>query len=102
MDHSWQGLSATETSMVSDLSFNPLTYMVDKQNEAELRMEALTVQEAGEKQQRETRTGSVSAVVGQQEDSDLTSLAGMLKFVNQTLAMQEDPSVWSSTERVQT
>lgn len=82
--------------MVSDLSFNPLTYMMDRQNDAELSMEALTVQEADDEQQRETRRGSVGALVGRQEDSDLTSLTGTLKFVKQTLAMQEDPSVWSS------
>lgn len=92
VDHSWQGLSTTETTAASDLSFNPLTYMVDKHTESS--MEALSVQEAESREH-------VSTTMGQEEDVDLTSLTGMLKFVNQTLAMQEDPSVWSSTEQGQ-
>ncbi|XP_037537935.1 coiled-coil domain-containing protein 18 [Nematolebias whitei] len=95
VDHSWQGLSAAETTLLSDLSFNPLTYMVDKQDNTESSMEAVLVQEA-------ERREPVSATMGQEEDVDVTSLTGMLKFVNQTLAMQEDPSVWSSTEQGQT
>lgn len=95
MDLSWQGLSATETTAVSDLSFNPLTYMVDKQDNTQSSMEAVLVQET-------ERREPVSAATGQEEDVDVTSLTGMLWFVNQTLAMQEDPSAWSSTEQVQT
>lgn len=52
----WQGLSHTELSSSSDMTFNPLTYMLD-----------------GE----------------EPEEPDMDSLSGMLRFVNQTLALQE-------------
>ncbi|XP_022610747.1 coiled-coil domain-containing protein 18 [Seriola dumerili] len=71
VDRSWQGLSVMETTPTSDLSFNPLTYMVDKQDDGNPNME--------------------------EEEVDMSSLTGMLRFVNQTLAMQEDRSLWSST-----
>ncbi|TST47734.1 Coiled-coil domain-containing protein 18 [Bagarius yarrelli] len=53
---SWQGLNHTELSSNSDMTFNPLTYMLD-----------------GE----------------EPEEPEMNSLSGMLRFVNQTLAMQE-------------
>ncbi|XP_053507325.1 coiled-coil domain-containing protein 18 isoform X1 [Ictalurus furcatus] len=52
----WQGLSHTELSSGSDVTFNPLTYMLD-----------------GE----------------EPEEAEMDSLSGMLRFVNQTLALQE-------------
>lgn len=80
-----------EATAASDLSFNPLTYRVDKRDDINLSMEDSSVQQGDEEQASE----SVSTLVGQQED--MSSLTGMLKFVNQTLAMQEDPSLWTST-----
>ncbi|TNN69827.1 Cytoskeletal protein Sojo [Liparis tanakae] len=90
-DHSWQGLSNMEATATSDLSFNPLTYRVDKRDDINLSMEDGSVRRGDEEQASECE----STLVGQQED--MSSLTGMLKFVNQTLAMQEDPSLWSST-----
>lgn len=84
-DLSWQGLSAAEASASSDSSFNPLTYMVDRDDV----------------QQSESRRESESTLVGQEEEEDMGSLTGMLKFVHQTLALQEDPSVWSSGTKTQ-
>lgn len=55
----WQGLSHTELSSGSDMTFNPLTYMLD-----------------GE----------------EPEEAEMDSLSGMLRFVNQTLALQEQHS----------
>lgn len=81
-EHSWQRLSATEASVVSDVSFDPLTYVLD-QREAGSTLEG-----------DESRRESASAVEGQE---DMSSLTGMLRFVNQTLAMQEDPSAWTCT-----
>lgn len=52
----WQGLSNTELSSSSDMTFNPLTYMLDAE---------------------------------EPEESHMDSLSGMLRFVNQTLALQE-------------
>lgn len=98
VDTSWQGLSGVEATATSDLSFNPLTYMADKQDDRNLNMEATSMQEVDEEQTSESRRGSVCTLVGRQEDEvDTSSLTGMLRFVNQTLAMQEDPSLWSST-----
>lgn len=94
-DHSWQGLNASEASAESDGSFNPLTYMVDKPDNTNISMEA------EDEQHIESRRESVSTLVGQEEEVDMSSLTGMLKFVNQTLAMQEDPSAWSSTKQIQ-
>lgn len=97
VDHSWQGLSGVEATTTSDLSFNPLTYMVDEQDDRKLNMEATWLQEGEGEQETESRRESVSTLVGQEEEVDMNSLTGMLRFVNQTLAMQEDPSLWSST-----
>ncbi len=97
VDHSWQGLSAMEATATSDLSFNPLTYMADKHDDRNL--EATSMQEGDDEQGSESRRESVCTLVGQEEEeeADMSSLTGMLRFVNQTLAMQEDPSLWSST-----
>lgn len=101
VDHSWQGLNTTEATVTSDLSFNPLTYMADKRDDGH--MEATSMQEGDEEQTSESRRESVCTLVGQQEEQlDMSSLTGMLRFVNQTLAMQEDPSLWSSTGLSQT
>lgn len=108
VDHSWQGLSATEATATSDLSFNPLTYMTDKpeghgregDEDRNLNMGATLMQEEEDKG-RDLRRESVDTLVGEEEE-DLGSLTGMLRFVNQTLAMQEDPSLWSSTGLSQT
>lgn len=95
-DHSWRGLNASEASAESDGSFNPLTYMVDKADNTNISMEAQ------DEQHSESRRESVSTLVGQEEEvEDMSSLTGMLKFVNQTLALQEDPSAWSSTKQIQ-
>lgn len=53
---SWQGLNHMELSSSSDMTFNPLTYMLDRE---------------------------------EPEEPDMDSLSGMLRFVNQTLALQE-------------
>ncbi|XP_062844063.1 coiled-coil domain-containing protein 18 isoform X2 [Trichomycterus rosablanca] len=55
----WQGLSHPDQSCTSEMTFNPLTYMLD-----------------GEEPQ----------------EPELDSLSGMLRFVNQTLALQEQHS----------
>lgn len=105
VEHSWQGLSAVEATATSDLSFNPLTYMVDKQGDGSLNMEATSMQEGDDERTSESRRESVCTLVGQEEgveEVDMSSLTGMLRFVNQTLAMQEDPSLWSSTGISQT
>nr|XP_020471831.1 coiled-coil domain-containing protein 18 isoform X2 [Monopterus albus] len=101
LDYSWQGLSAAEATATSDLSFNPLTYMVDKQHEGSPNMEATSMEEGGSEWLKESRRESQCTLVGEEEEVDLSSLTGMLKFVNQTLAMQEDLSLQSSTEGCQ-
>lgn len=89
--------------MTSDLSFNPLTYMVDRRDDVNLNTDATSVQERDDEQTSESRRESVCTLVGQEEEEeDMSSLTGMLRFVNQTLAMQEDPSLWSSTGLSQT
>lgn len=97
VEHSWQGLSGVEATTTSNLSFNPLTYMVNEQDNGKLNMEATLMQEGEGEQETESRRESVSTLVGQEEEVDMNSLTGMLRFVNQTLAMQEDSSLWSST-----
>ncbi|KAL0966688.1 hypothetical protein UPYG_G00298450 [Umbra pygmaea] len=79
LDLSWQGLSRPEDASASDLSFNPLTYMVDR-----------TAEEVDPGVDLPPRQQT-------QEEMDMSSLTGMLRFVNQTLALQEDPSLWGST-----
>ncbi|KAJ8011364.1 hypothetical protein DPEC_G00057380 [Dallia pectoralis] len=80
-DLSWQGLSRLDATS-SDLSFNPLTYMVDDKGVVEER----------------NGTGGESLLGRQtQEEVDMSSLTGMLRFVNQTLALQDDPSLWGSS-----
>lgn len=98
VDQSWQGLSAMEATGTSNHSFNPLTYMVDEQEEGNLNLEPSMQERAGE-QTSESRRESVSTLVGEEEEKvdDMSTLTGMLRFVNQTLAMQEDPSLWSAT-----
>lgn len=86
-----------EATATSDLSFNPLTYMTDKHDDRNLNMEATSMQEGDDERASESRRESVCTLVGQEEEEDMSSLTGMLRFVNQTLAMQEDPSLWSST-----
>lgn len=70
---------------------------MDEQDDRKLNMEATWLQEGEGEQETESRRESVSTLVGQEEEVDMNSLTGMLRFVNQTLAMQEDPSLWSST-----
>lgn len=98
VDQSWQGLSAMEATGTSNHSFNPLTYMVDEQDEGNLSREPSMQERAGERTS-ESRRESVSTLVGEEEEKvdDMSTLTGMLRFVNQTLAMQEDPSLWSTT-----
>ncbi|KAF3858777.1 hypothetical protein F7725_011978 [Dissostichus mawsoni] len=50
-----------------------------------------------EEQISESRRESVNTLVGEEVEGDMSSLTGMLRFVNKTLAMQEDASLWSST-----
>ncbi|KAM6989144.1 coiled-coil domain-containing protein 18 [Tautogolabrus adspersus] len=90
VDHSWQGLSAAEATATPDLSFNPLTYMLDKHDDRDLQ------EEEDEEQTSESRRESVNTLVPE-EEKNTSNLTGMMKFVNQTLAMQEDPTLWSST-----
>ncbi|KAM6948763.1 LOW QUALITY PROTEIN: coiled-coil domain-containing protein 18 [Aplochiton taeniatus] len=101
-DHSWQGLGLMESTVASDLSFNPLTYMVDKleeEEEEEGDPQREGSQDLEEGQERDPRR---EAILGHAQDEgevggDMSSLTGMLRFVNQTLAMQEDTTLWSST-----
>ncbi|XP_060762488.1 coiled-coil domain-containing protein 18 isoform X2 [Neoarius graeffei] len=58
----WQGLSHTHLSSSSDMTFNPLAYMLDGEEPEE------------------------------PEEPGMDSLSGMLRFVNQTLALQEQHS----------
>lgn len=81
VEQSWQDFGAPEASAASDLSFNPLTYAA----------------EGVQEQASESRRESVSTLVGQEEVEDMSTLTGLLRFVNQTLAKQDDPSLWSST-----
>lgn len=102
VDHSWQGLSAMEATATSDHSFNPLTYMVDEQDDGNLDTEATSTREGAKEQTSESGRESVCTLVGEEEAGHMSTLTGMLRFVNQTLAMQEDPSLWSSTGRSET
>lgn len=97
-DHSWQGLNDMEATAGPDFSFNPLTYRVEKKEHVNPDMEAASMLDSDEEQRRD----SVCTLVGQVEEGDMSSLTGMLRFVNQTLAMQEDPSLWSATGLSQT
>ncbi|KAM8849404.1 coiled-coil domain-containing protein 18 isoform 2-T5 [Spinachia spinachia] len=100
-DHSWKGLNDMEATATPDLSFNPLTYMVEKREPVNRDMEDASMQDSGDEQRSESRRESVCTLVGQ-EEVDMSSLTGMLRFVNQTLAMQEDPSLWNATGLSQT
>ncbi|XP_077393979.1 coiled-coil domain-containing protein 18 [Festucalex cinctus] len=83
VDHSWQGLSSAEPASSCELSFDPLTYMVGDSSSSNDR----TIVEEGEDEQ-----------VGSDTPAEhVSSLKGMLQFVNQTLANQEDSSLWSSS-----
>lgn len=99
VDQSRQGLSAVDSTATSDCSFNPLTYKVDTAEGTTLDLEASAHQEGV----RESRRESVCTLVGEkEEETDKNTLTGMLRFVNQTLAMQEDPSLWSSSGQSET
>ncbi|KAM9789151.1 coiled-coil domain-containing protein 18 [Neosynchiropus ocellatus] len=82
VDLSWHALGAMDAT--SDGSFDPLTYNVTNASAY------LSLTEGAE---REHESGE-STLVG--EDGDLSSLTGMLRFVNQTLAKQEVLSQTSS------
>lgn len=97
VDYSRQGLSAVDATATSDCSFNPLTYKVDTADNTFLDMEASANQEGASESRRE----SVCTLVGEKEE-EMNTLTGMLKFVNQTLAMQEDPFIWSSSGQSET
>lgn len=97
VDHSWQGLTSADASQTSDLSFNPLTYMVENQDETKynttLRLER------DEEQGCDSRRELMGTLVAPDKDEamdNVSTLTGMLRFVNQTLAMQDDLSLWSS------
>ncbi|XP_008431594.1 coiled-coil domain-containing protein 18 [Poecilia reticulata] len=95
-DQSWRGLSATEASATSDASFDPLTYMGDKPNDADVCAEAPAGRQGDDQPLTESRRESEGTLVGEDEgEMGMSSLTGMLRFVNQTLAMQQDPSPWS-------
>lgn len=81
----------------SECSFNPLTYKVDTADDTFLELEAAANQEGASESRRE----SVCTLVGGKEE-EMKTLTGMLKFVHQTLAMQEDPSLWSSSQQSET
>lgn len=100
VDHSRQGPSAVDTTATSDCSFNPLTYKVDTADDTFLDLEASANQEGASG----SRRGSVCTLVGEKEEEemDMNALTGMLRFVNHTLAMQEEPSLWSSSRQSET
>lgn len=100
VDYSRQGLSAVDATVTSDCSFNPLTYKVDTADDTLLDLEASANQEGASESRRE----SVCTLVGEKEEEemDMNTLTGMLRFVNQTLAMQEDPFLWSSSGQSET
>ena len=106
--HGWQGLSTVDATATSDLSFNPLTYMVDKPDDGSTEVEAASLEEGDSERSGESRRESVCTLVGEEEEDeedeevDMSSLTGMLRFVNQTLAKQEDPSLWNSSGISQT
>ncbi|XP_051944107.1 coiled-coil domain-containing protein 18 isoform X1 [Hippocampus zosterae] len=81
VDRSWQALSSTEPPSSCDLSFDPFAYM---QGDTSASSE-WTITEEGD----DERVGADTP------DEHMSSLKGMLRFVNQTLANQEDPSVLS-------
>ncbi|XP_032421584.1 coiled-coil domain-containing protein 18 isoform X1 [Xiphophorus hellerii] len=96
-DQSWRGLSSTEAS------FDPLTYMADEPNSADIRTEAPVGQQGDNMPLTESRRESEGTLVGEDEgEVDMSSLTGMLRFVNQTLAMQQDSSPWSPIKQTQT
>lgn len=71
--------------------------MVDDGDGGHLPSDVSSAREEGSEGLGESRTGSVATlVVEKEEEMDMSSLTGMLKFVNQTLAMQDDLSLWSS------
>ncbi|XP_061550593.1 coiled-coil domain-containing protein 18 isoform X1 [Phycodurus eques] len=82
IDPSWQGLSSTEPSSSCEISFDPLTYMGGETISSTER----TMME----EEDDERVGPDTP------GNHTSSLAGMLRFVNQTLANQKDPSLWSS------
>lgn len=87
-EHGSQGLSAVDATATSDCSFNPLTYKVDTADDTVLDLEASANQEGAKE----------CTLVGEEEEEEvMNTLTGMLRFVNQTLAMQEDPFLWSSS-----
>lgn len=90
----WLGLSAVDATLTSDSSFNPLTYKMDMADDTNLDLEASSQQGGASESKRE--------VGEKEEEMDMTSLTGMLRFVNQTLAMQEDPSLWSASGQAET
>lgn len=95
----WQGLSTVDTTATSDGSFNPLTYKVDMADDTNIDLEASPQQGGASELRRE----SACTLVGEEEEEmDMNSLTGMLRFVNQTLAMQEDASLWSSSGQAET
>lgn len=80
VDLSWQAPSPSDSTPPSESSFNPLTYM--------------PVRGGGGEDER------LTASRGESESSmeDLGSLSGMLRFVAQTLARQDDPAASRSAE----
>ncbi|GLD51193.1 coiled-coil domain-containing protein 18 isoform X1, partial [Lates japonicus] len=83
VDHSWQGLSAMEATVASDHSFNPLTYMVDKQDDGHPNMEATSIKEGHGEQLSESRRDSACTLVGEEREADMSSLTGMLSLAPQ-------------------
>lgn len=99
VDPSRPGLSAVDASVTSDCSFNPLTYKVGTADDTMLDLEASANQEGAS----ESRGECVCTLAGEEEEqTDMNTLTGMLRFVNQTLAMQEDPFLWSSSGQSET
>lgn len=87
-----------DTTATSDGSFNPLTYKVDMADGTNVDLEASPQQGGASEFRRE----SACTLVGEEEEEmEMNSLTGMLRFVNQTLAMQEDPSLWSSSRQAE-
>lgn len=97
VSHSWKDLSAVDTSG----TFDPLTYMLDAREDANRSMHLAP--EGDDGRTGESRRECVSTVlVGDDDEEDMDSLTGMLRFIHQALAKQDDSSLWSSAVFSQT
>lgn len=101
VDPSGQSFSAVDATATSDCSFNPLTYKVDTAGDATLDPEASKNEEGATEWSRESVcTTPISEK--QREEMEVDTLTGTLRFVKQTLAMQDDPFLWGSSGQSET